>query len=292
MPKFDTPNPVSVILELGVGAIRIDAGDRADTVVEVAPTDPGNPGDVAAAASTRVDYDSGRLVIKTPRGWKQWTPRGGRESVDVSIELPAGSQLAGDVGVAATRVRGRLGECRYRTGVGELRLDQVGRLEAQTGAGDVIAGRIGGDADIKTGSGTVEVGYVEGQAVIKNANGDTRLGEVTGDLRVQSSNGRIIIEAARAKVVAMTANGDIHLGAVSHGSTDAYTACGHIDIGVLEGVTAWLDVQTHFGRVDSELEASERPGAGDDVARVKARTSFGDITIRRIPAAASSRRGG
>ena len=40
MPTFDTPEPISVSLELGVGDIRIVAGDRTDTVVEVRPTDP------------------------------------------------------------------------------------------------------------------------------------------------------------------------------------------------------------------------------------------------------------
>jgi hypothetical protein len=285
---FDTPDPISLTLEVGVGDVRIDAGDRADTVVEVVPSDPANPGDVSAAAQTRIEYDSGRLLVKAPKRWKQWTPRGGRESVDVHIRLPAGSQVTGDVGVAATRVEGRLGEFRYQTGVGELRLDHVGRLEVKTGVGDIVARRVAGEADIKTGSGTVELGCVEGAAVIKNANGETRLGEVTGDLRVQSSNGKIVVDQAHATVVAKTANGDIRIGAVSRGSADAGTSCGEIDIGILEGVAAWLDVHTHFGRVDSELEASERPAPGDEVAHIKARTSAGDITIRRIPAAASN----
>ena len=37
MPTFDTPNPISVEVELGVGDIRIEASDRTETVVEVRP---------------------------------------------------------------------------------------------------------------------------------------------------------------------------------------------------------------------------------------------------------------
>jgi DUF4097 and DUF4098 domain-containing protein YvlB len=278
-----------VTLELGVGDVKIDAGDRTDTVVEVRPSDPAEPADVSAAAQTRVEYEAGRLLVKAPKGWKQWTPRGGRESVDVHIQLPSGSSLTGDVGVSALRVQGRLADCHHRAGVGEVRLEEVAKLRVRTGAGDILVDRIAGDAEIKTGSGTVAVGCVGGPAVIKNANGETRVGEVVGDLRVQSSNGRIIVERAHATIVAKTSFGDIRLGAVSGGSAEANTACGQIDIGVLDGVTAWLDVHTQFGRVESELDALERPAPGEAVAEIKARTSFGDIVIRRAPAPASSR---
>ena len=40
MPTFETPEPISVSLELGVGDVRIAASERTDTVVEVRPSDP------------------------------------------------------------------------------------------------------------------------------------------------------------------------------------------------------------------------------------------------------------
>ncbi len=49
MPTFDTPRPILVDLELGVGDVRITAGDRTDTTVEIRPTDPAKPSDVEAA---------------------------------------------------------------------------------------------------------------------------------------------------------------------------------------------------------------------------------------------------
>jgi len=55
MPVFDTPEPISVTVELGVGDLRVVAGDRADTVVEVRPSDPAKKGDVTAAEQTRVE---------------------------------------------------------------------------------------------------------------------------------------------------------------------------------------------------------------------------------------------
>lgn len=39
MSKYETLEPISVTLDLGVGNVRITASDRADTIVEVRPSD-------------------------------------------------------------------------------------------------------------------------------------------------------------------------------------------------------------------------------------------------------------
>ncbi len=49
MPKFDTPNPISITLDLGVGDARIIASDRSDTLVEIRPRDISRDADVKAA---------------------------------------------------------------------------------------------------------------------------------------------------------------------------------------------------------------------------------------------------
>ena len=95
MPTFDTPQPISVTMELGVGDIRIIATERSDTTVEVRPSDATNQADVAAAEQTRVEYALGRLSIRAPKGWRKYSWRGGHESVDIEIGLPVGSHVRG-----------------------------------------------------------------------------------------------------------------------------------------------------------------------------------------------------
>jgi hypothetical protein len=289
MPTFDTPEPISVTVELGVGDIRIVAGDRSDTIVEVRPRDSSKKSDVAAAQQTLVEYAAGRLLIKAPKSWRQYTFRGGGESIAVQIDLPAGSHVLGEAGVAALQATGRLGECRFKTGAGDIRVAQTGPVQLKTGIGDITVERAAGDAEITTGSGAVRVDRVDGSAVVKNANGDTWIGEVTGDLRVNAANGRIAVEQAEATVAAKTANGDVRLREVTRGSVLAQTALGKVDIGIRDGVAAWLDLDTRFGNVHSDLDAAERPEAGQQVVEVRARTSFGDITIRRAPTAQTTR---
>jgi hypothetical protein len=281
MPTFDTPEPISVTVELGVGDLRIVASDRTDTMVEVRPTDAAKKADVAAAEQTRVEYAGGRLLIKAPRGWRQYTFRGGGESIDVQVELPAGSNLQGETGVAALRCSGRLGECRYKTGVGDIRLDQAGAVQLRTGVGDITVEGADGDAELTTGSGSLQIDRVGGAAVVKNSNGDTWIGEVAGDLRVNAGNGRISVDQARETVAAKSANGDVRLGEVGHGSVLAQTGFGKVEIGIRDGVAAWLDLNTRFGNVNNDLDAAGRPGQDEDAVEVRARTAFGDITVHR-----------
>jgi Putative adhesin len=281
MATFDTPEPISVTVEFGVGDLRIVASDRTDTMVEVRPSDPAKKADVTAAEQTRVEYTGGTLLIKAPKNWRQYTFRGGGESVDVQVELPAGSQLRGETGVAALRCRGRLGECRYKTGIGDIQLDQAGAVQLRTGVGDITVERAGGDAELRTGSGSVRIDGIDGTAVVKNSNGDTWIGRVTGDLRVNAANGRISVDQASATVAAKSANGDVRLGEVAHGAVLAQTAFGKVEIGIRDGAAAWLDLNTRYGTVRNDLEAAERPGPGEDAVEVRARTAFGDITIHR-----------
>jgi DUF4097 and DUF4098 domain-containing protein YvlB len=186
--------------------------------------------------------------------------------------------------VAALRCQGRLGECRYKTGVGDIQLDRAGAVQLRTGVGDITVERADGDAELTTGSGSLRIDGIDGTAVVKNSNGDTWIGRVTGDLRVNAANGRISVDQAGGTVAAKSANGDVRLGEVAHGAVLAQTALGKVEIGIRDGVAAWLDLNTRFGTVRNDLDAADRPGAGEEAVEVRARTSFGDITIHRSSA--------
>ena len=289
MPTFHTPEPISATVEVGVGDIRIDASERADTVVEVRPSDPSKKSDVTAAEQTRVEYADGRLLVKAPKS-RQRAPWRGAGSIDVRIGLPLGSQIEGEGGVATLRCSGRIGECRFRTGVGDVQLDTVGPLDLKSGAGDVTVGQVAGRAHVTMGTGALGIAGIDGTAVVRNRNGDTWIGEVGGDTRVNAANGKISIDRALASVAAKTANGDVRLGEVARGAVVAQSALGAVEVGVRDGVAAWLDLHTKFGSVRNDLDDAERPEPGEEAVEVHVRTSLGDITIRRSVSSAAATR--
>ncbi|MFG1921921.1 DUF4097 domain-containing protein [Cryptosporangium sp. NPDC048952] len=284
MPTYDTPQPISVDLNMVAGDIRILAGERSDTVVTISPADTAGDRDVRDAQDTVVDFASGRLTVRGPRSYSPFRRAG---IVDVTIELPTGSSVDAKLGAGALRCSGTLGATRLKSGAGDLQVEDVASLTATTGMGQISAGNVAGDADLTTASGQLTVRSVRGRAVLANSNGDSWIGDAAGDLQVRSANGSITAEHTAGLVTANTALGDIRLTAVVSGTATLKTAAGRVEVGIQQGTAARLDVHTDFGRVVNELDAASGPAATDNRAEVKARTAFGDILIYRSVGAPS-----
>jgi hypothetical protein len=280
MPAFDTPNPISVTIDLRLGDVRIIAGDRATTTVDVRPSDSSNDGDTRAAGATRIELASEQLLIKAPK-MRQWPARSDGGSVDVTIELPAGSNLDAAGASADFRCDGRLGTCRIKTGLGDIAVEHADRLHLKSGAGDITVDHVTGAAELTAGSGEVRVRELDDGAVIKNSNGDTWVGVAAGDVRLNAANGSIAVDIANAGIVAKTANGDVRLGEVVRGSVALETSMGDLEVGIREGTAAWLDVSARAGKVHNALTAADTPGTSAERVEVRARTTVGNVVIRR-----------
>lgn len=279
MPVFDTPEPISVQIEMPVGDAWIAATDRTDTVVQVRPRDPSSKADVSAAEQTTVEYAAGKLLIRVPKSWRRYG-FGAGPSVDVLIELPSGSRLHAEASWAAFRCEGRLGDCRIKTGSG-IRLDETGPLDIDSSHGEIAVERVAGSARVKASSGKVRIGAVDGTAEIKNSSGDCWIGQSGGDARINTAYGDITVDAPMASVNARTAYGNVRLGQVVRGSIELQTSYGAIEVGVRRGTAAWLDVSSRHGRVHNALETTDSPAQTDETVEVRANTSYGDIMIRR-----------
>jgi hypothetical protein len=65
------------------------------------------------------------------------------------------------------------------------------------------------------------------------------------------------------------------------GSAVLETGFGAVEIGIREGTAAWLDIDSGQGVIRSELDTAEGPEQAEDTVKVRARTGFGDIVVRR-----------
>ena len=280
MPSYETPEPISVTLELGVGTVRFAASDRTDTVVDIRPSEAADESDVKAAQQVRVDYTNGTLRITGPKS-RTFDFSRQRRSVDVVVELPSGSHVSGHLQVGDLRSAGRLGEVAFKTSVGNLQVERTGQLKLTASIGQINADEVEGDAEISTSSGEIHLGEIAGSAVVKNSNGNTAIDAVAGDVQVRAANGDIRVDRAGAGVDVKTSNGNVRVGEVVRGSVAIGTALGDLDIGIAEGTTAWLEMTTAFGNVRNQLDTASRPDASEATVEVRGRTSYGDITIHR-----------
>jgi hypothetical protein len=267
MPTFDTPQPITVTVEIAAGSVRLVASDRADTVVEVRPRDESRPQDVKAAEQVRVHFKNGTLAVQSNRGFS--FPR--RGAVVVDIALPSGSRLDGSVASAHLTADGEYADCKLASASGDLAVESIlGKLKADTA------------------SGGISVGSASNSAWVSTASGDATFGELRGGIKFQAASGSLSVGRLEGNLNAQTASGDVTVTAAVKGDISVQTASGEVGIGIAEGTAAQLDLHTLSGSVRNNLQSSDGPADGDETLIVRARTGSGDVVVQRAtgPAAA------
>jgi DUF4097 and DUF4098 domain-containing protein YvlB len=215
MQKFDTPAPISAVLDIPAGRVRFIAADRADTAVEVLPADASKGRDVKVAEQTTVEYGDGVLRIEASAKNQVLGPSG---SIEVTVQLPAGSRVKVKAASAELRAVGRFGDVAFEGAHGAIKLDEAASVRLTTVAGDVSVGRLNGPAEISTGKGDIRIAEaVRGTVVLRTQAGDVSVGAahgVSASLDAGTTYGRIhnAIKnegAADLNIHATTAYGDI-----------------------------------------------------------------------------------
>ncbi|MEU6576595.1 DUF4097 family beta strand repeat-containing protein [Streptomyces sp. NPDC046805] len=216
MQKFDTPAPVSVVLDIPAGRVQFIAADRADTRVEVLPANPSKIRDVKAAEQIDVAYADGILRIRTPEPRNQlFGPSG---ALEVTVQLPAGSRVEGKAAGTELRGVGRLGDVAFEGAYCRIKLDETASLRLTATDGDVEVGRLGGPAEISTPRGDIQIAEaVRGTVVLRTQSGDITVAAahgVSAALDAGTDHGRVSNSlkndgTAELDIRATTSHGDI-----------------------------------------------------------------------------------
>ncbi|MFD4643899.1 hypothetical protein ACFWN2_41780 [Lentzea sp. NPDC058436] len=182
MHTFATPAPIATVLDIPAGRVRFIAADRADTSVEVLPANAAQSRDVKAAEKVGVDFADGVLRIRSEAGHKLLGSSG---SVEITVQLPAGSRVEARAAAAEFRGVGRLGDIAFEAAQSDIKIDEAADVRLNTQAGDVTVGRLNGSAVITTLKGNITV------ATDRSASLDagTSYGRVTNSLRNDGTDG-------------------------------------------------------------------------------------------------------
>ena len=179
MQNFATTAPIAVILDVPAGHIRFIAAERVDTTVEVLPAKASNSNDVKAAERVTVAYADGVLRIEAAEAKSRILGNSG--SVEVTVQLPAGSRVEAKTAVAELRGVGRLGDVTFESAQGTVKLDETAAARLTLQAGDVAVGRLGGGAEISTLKGDIRITEALGGAVaLSTQAGDISVGAARG----------------------------------------------------------------------------------------------------------------
>ncbi|MFE1199833.1 DUF4097 family beta strand repeat-containing protein [Streptomyces olivaceoviridis] len=216
MQKFDTAAPVTAVVDIPAGRVQFIASDRADTTVEIRPADPSKGRDAKAAEQTTVTYADGVLRITAPAGGNQlFGPSG---SLEVTVQLPAGSGVDGKAAGAEFRGVGRLGDVAFDGAYRRIKVDEAASVRLTALDGDVEVGRLNGSADISTARGDIRINEAaHGTVVLRTQSGDisvTAADGVSATLDAETGRGRVHNAlrndgTAALDIRATTSHGDI-----------------------------------------------------------------------------------
>ncbi|MFF3878519.1 DUF4097 family beta strand repeat-containing protein [Streptomyces sp. NPDC001978] len=218
MQKFDTPAAIQTVLDIPAGRIQFIAADRTDTTVEVRPANPAKSRDVKTAEQTEVTYADGVLRIQAQGAKNRILGNSG--SVEVTVQLPAGSRVEAKAAAAEFRGVGRLGDVAFDGGYGSVKLDEAASARLTGLDAHITVGRLNGPGEISTLRGTVNITEaVRGQLTLNVQQGDITVGAAPGvsaSLDAGSGYGRINNAlknsdgAAGLTIKATTSQGDIN----------------------------------------------------------------------------------
>ena len=122
-----------------------------------------------------------------------------------------------------------------RSGGGSLSVSNInGRVDGETGGGDIRLDAINGPVSATSGGGTVDIGTIGGDLRVETGGGDIRVRMANGELNAQSGGGNIWIESASRNAQVETGGGAIQVRKTG-GSLRAESGGGDLDIGDVGG---------------------------------------------------------
>lgn len=153
----------------------------------------------------------------------------------------------------------------------------VGHADVRTGSGDISLTDVG-LARISTGSGSIHLDRVTQLARVRSGSGDIFFGQCGGRIAATSGSGSISVGTFEPPAKDPTDDATM---ASMWGEVDVKTASGDVQVGVPEGVAAWLDLRAHRGWVEVELDDTDEPDEEQPTVAVRAATASGGISVRR-----------
>ncbi|MEU8761150.1 DUF4097 family beta strand repeat-containing protein [Streptomyces sp. NPDC048659] len=218
MRSFAATAPVTALVHIPAGRVRLVAADRADTTVEVRPADAAKGQDVKAAERVEVSFADGILQVAAPEPERKLLGSSG--TVEVTVHLPAGSRVDAEVAAGELLGTGPLGEVVLETAQGPVALEEAASARIRVQDGHITVGRLTGPAELSTRQGDITVTEaVRGAVELRTERGDLVIGAAPGvsaTLDAGTGHGRVANSfrnaegaAAALTVRATTSYGDI-----------------------------------------------------------------------------------
>lgn len=217
----------------------------------------GSGGVSEAVRDARLELTGNRLVIRSSKALPlRAVP------ISVAVRAPKGSSVLVKSGSANVAITG-----------------SAGRLDINTGTGDVTADSADSASQVTSGSGKVRLGPMLGGLKARNGSGDIEVASVGGTTELHTATGDVWLGAVQSDVQVRTGGGDVTVADAASGRITLGTGSGDVRVGVRQGVSAEVDLATSSGTARSELEVSTTKPATAPELVITGLTSRGNALV-------------
>ena len=259
MTTFSTDGPLDARLRFHGGTVEVDATGSGASSATVEALDPADTRSAEAARAARIDCVGSRLTVDVP-GKGKW--RGGVQ-VRIRLQVPPLSKLTSESA--------------------EVRLHSTGDLAGlvvRTGSGDVHVDGVRDSLDVKAGDATVVVGGSTHRVSFTTGNGQLTA-DAAHDVMFKTGHGKATLGRTTGSVMVKGGHVGLDLGAAGSGEVFFQTGGGNARVGVVEGTSVQLDLQSALGDVRCDLPMEEGAPAGGSDLKVRLVTGIGDVVVAR-----------
>ena len=276
---FNTPQPVALEIKSIAGDVKVRATTTNITSVNVS----GRYADEMIVTQT-----GATITIRSPHAdGLDGLFLGGlirrHRRIDITVEVPVGSDLALSLGAGDTSITGPFGRVEVRPGAGCVHLGQAaGETIVHLGAGSITVDTITGSARLVTGAGSIKVGDVVGDAQLQVATGEIDINTIAGAVRAKTSAGSLHAGTVAGDLTAEMSVGGATIDRISAGHLTFKGTSGGVKVGVVAGTPTWTDLSTMTGRVVNNLPSVGQPAPGQNHVELRISTVSGGIELNPV----------
>lgn len=270
--EFTTPEPIELFVEIGSGSIEVTAEQIGLTKVRV-------EGDEHDDVIVTQEGRQVSIRARQQRGRLDFLSSG--RDVQITVLVPAGSDLATQCGSADLSARGSYGSGHLRAGSGEIQVEAFGGdVSVSTGSGDIELGAVAGALRSKSGSGDVAVGRLDGAGRLSTGSGDVRLEQVSQAADVKTGSGDVELGRLTGDLNRTSGSGSLRVRELRSGRVQVKTGSGDVDLAIPAGTPVWTDIRSVSGEVRNGLPGVGAPQEGQPHVELRVVTASGDVRLQ------------
>ncbi len=269
MQKLETAQDNIIIVGKGFGNITITGWER-DTLEATAKNASG-----AEQVSVKVTESEKKITILPDT--KNSDNQNGK--INLELKVPRYSRLepiqAESDTITVSDIEGFIN---VKTGSGDIKIVNVGSVQARTGNGNINLENIKGKIDLITGNGNIKAQRIQGDTRIVSVNAKINIECAQGRIEISDTSSQIWIIGAEGDIDVSTSNGKAYfIGAIrSENRYRLKTLSGVVSVAITDDAGFTATLSSYSGKIEKDFVFENESASNNDKKEQRLVGKFGN----------------